>query len=82
MYERIEYTMEQHEGMPAIKGKGVLVEHIIDMLADGVTFSNIVDTYPGLDHDDCREALDFTLEKAINICNTQLEGIISPLAVE
>lgn len=57
LMERI--TMEQEKGKPCIKGKKVLVEEILEMLASGRTIEDILKQYPDLEKDDIKAALIF-----------------------
>ncbi len=79
MYDRIKFTIEQHGGMPIIKDKEVQVEHIIDLLAEGNGFEKIKKTYPGLDDIDCKQALTYSLEQAVDICENELAEVLEPI---
>jgi uncharacterized protein (DUF433 family) len=49
-------------GVPCIRGLRIPVATVVDMVADGMTFEEIVDDYPDLEAADIREALFFAAE--------------------
>jgi uncharacterized protein (DUF433 family) len=46
-------------GKPVIKGTRLTVEYILNLLAHGATFAEILDEYDGLTHEDIRACLLF-----------------------
>jgi len=55
--ERIEINPEILTGKPIIKGTRISVEHIIDLLAGGWSFEEIVENYPNVTQEDIRACL-------------------------
>ncbi|MDD5089676.1 MAG: DUF433 domain-containing protein [Candidatus Wallbacteria bacterium] len=49
-------------GKPCIKGTRIWVSLILDLLADGMDFSAIIEQYPGLTTDDIRAAIAYGAE--------------------
>lgn len=56
-FERITVRDDQMGGVPCIRGLRVPVATVIAMLADGMSFAEILDAYPDLENEDIREAL-------------------------
>ena len=59
MYERITVDANQMGGVPCIRGLRIPVATVIGMVADGMTFAEILEAYPDLVEDDLRESLRF-----------------------
>jgi uncharacterized protein (DUF433 family) len=55
--DRIAYDSAVLSGKPLIKGTRLAVEFIIDLLAQGWTQADILESYPGLSHEDIRACL-------------------------
>ncbi len=55
--ERITLNAEVLGGKPVVRGTRLAVEFIIDLLAQGWTFDDILQNYPGLEPDDIRACL-------------------------
>jgi uncharacterized protein (DUF433 family) len=49
-------------GKPVVRGTRLAVEFIIDLLAQGWTEQQILDSYPGLVHDDIAACLKYASE--------------------
>jgi uncharacterized protein (DUF433 family) len=62
--------------MPAIRNTKIMVEHIVDMVAEGVTFEQITETYPALVIEDCKQAIMYSLEKAAAVCDEIFDEVI------
>jgi len=62
MFERITIDSKQMEGVPCIRGLRIPVATVVGMVADGMTFAELLDAYPDLRTDDIREALQFAAE--------------------
>jgi uncharacterized protein (DUF433 family) len=52
LLERISVNPEICFGKPCVKGHRLWVSLILDMIASGMTFDEILDNYPGLTRDD------------------------------
>jgi uncharacterized protein (DUF433 family) len=61
-FTRITVTPDQMGGVPCIRGLRIPVATVVDMIADGMTESEILDAYPDLEKEDIREALHFAAE--------------------
>jgi uncharacterized protein (DUF433 family) len=61
-FTRITVEPEKMGGVPCIRGLRIPVATVVDMVADGMTFEEIVDDYPDLEAADIREALFFAAE--------------------
>jgi uncharacterized protein (DUF433 family) len=61
-FERITVRPDQMGGVPCIRGLRIPVSTVVDMVADGMTTKEILDSYPDLREDDIREALRFAAE--------------------
>jgi uncharacterized protein (DUF433 family) len=59
MYERITVNAQQMGGVPCIRGLRIPVATVIGMVADGMTFAEILEAYPDLVEEDLRESLRF-----------------------
>ena len=54
LLERIALDPKVMVGKPVIKGTRLTVEYILNLLAHGATFADILDEYDGLTHEDIR----------------------------
>jgi uncharacterized protein (DUF433 family) len=59
MNERIEINPKIMAGKPVIKGTRIPVYLILDLLAEGKTFDDIIDAYPDLQKEDIEAALHY-----------------------
>ena len=59
---RISINPEICFGKPCIKGTRIWVSMILDMLADGMTFKDILEEYPSLKEDDIKAAIAYGSE--------------------
>ncbi len=57
--ERIVINREILVGKPTVKGTRLAVEFIIDLLAEGWTFTEILKNYPGLTTEDIQACLSY-----------------------
>jgi uncharacterized protein (DUF433 family) len=57
--ERIVVDPDVLVGKPIIKGTRLAVEFIVDLLAQGWTEAQILDSYPGITHEDVLACLDY-----------------------
>ncbi len=61
-FSRITIDPRQMGGVPCIRGLRIPVATVVDMVADGLDASRIVQAYPDLEVDDIHEALRFAAE--------------------
>ena len=61
-YERITSDPNKMGGVPCIRGLRIPVATVVDMIADGMSESEILAAYPDLEVNDLREALRFAAE--------------------
>jgi len=57
MFERISVDPNICHGKACIKGTRVMVSTLVDSVATGISFEEIVKSYPSITEDDVREAL-------------------------
>lgn len=73
LLERIEINPQVMLGKPVIKGTRLPVEIILEKLANGYSYEDIIEDYPFLTKDDIRAALLY----AANILSFEEEYILS-----
>ena len=56
-FDRITFDPEMMGGRACIRGMRITVALILNLVADGMTASDIVDAYPSLELEDVHEAL-------------------------
>lgn len=61
-FPRITVRAEQMGGMPCIRGMRLPVATVVAMVADGMSFDEILAAYPDLEAEDIREALRFAAD--------------------
>jgi len=61
-FTRISISADQMGGVPCIRGLRIPVATVVDMVADGVPASEILEVYPDLEPDDVTEALRYAAE--------------------
>ena len=61
-FTRITVDPNQMGGVPCIRGLRIPVATIVIMVADGMTWEEILQAYPDLEVDDIREALLYAAE--------------------
>ncbi len=66
LLKRITMNPEVMVGKPVIRGTRLTVQHIVGLLASGMTENEIVSEYEGLTHDDIRACLLFATEALEN----------------
>ncbi len=59
LFERIIHNPEICHGKPCIKGTRILVSVILDELAAGNSFENIMEQYPALSREDIVAAIEY-----------------------
>ena len=57
--DRIRSNPQTFHGKPTVRDTRVAVEHVLGMLADGATTSDILENYPFLDEDDVRACISY-----------------------
>ena len=62
--ERITYNPNQCGGRPCIRGMRIRVKDILDMLGQGASEAEILESYPHLTHEDIRACLGYGAEMA------------------
>ena len=61
-FTRITIDPRQMGGVPCIRHLRIPVATVVDMVADGISESEILTAYPDLDAEDIREALRYAAE--------------------
>lgn len=61
-YARVTVRPDQLGGLPCIRGPRIPVAAIVEMVADGMTDTEIIAAYPDLETDDVREAVRYAAE--------------------
>jgi uncharacterized protein (DUF433 family) len=61
-YTRITVNPNQMGGVPCLRGLRIPVAAVVDMVADGMSFDEILKAYPDLQREDIREALRYAAE--------------------
>jgi uncharacterized protein (DUF433 family) len=65
--EHINFDSEVCHGKACIKGTRILVSVILENLADGISFDEILEEYPSLKKEDIIAALDYAAKLALEI---------------
>ena len=58
-YGRITINYEQMDGLPCIRALRIPVATVVDLVASGMSFDEILESYPDLEIEDIFEALKF-----------------------
>ena len=61
-FSRITVNPAQLSGVPCVRGLRIPVATVISMVADGMTSAEILASYPDLEAEDIREALQYAAE--------------------
>jgi len=61
-FTRITLDPQQMGGMPCIRGMRIPVATVVGMVADGMDVEEILHTFPDLEADDIRQALQYAAE--------------------
>jgi uncharacterized protein (DUF433 family) len=61
-FTRITIRPDQMGGVPCIRGLRIPVATVVGMVADGMSESEIVSVYPGMEAEDVREAIRYAAE--------------------
>jgi len=64
MIDRITFNPEQCGGRPCIRGTRIRVKDVLEMLAAGVSESEILADFPDLEPEDIRACLAFAAEES------------------
>jgi len=59
MFERVVVDPQVCGGKPCVRGTRIMVKNILGLVAGGYDLDRILKTYPELDAEDIREALDY-----------------------
>jgi len=62
IFTRITVDPNKMGGVPCIRGLRIPVATIVDMVADGMTYAEILEAFPDLVAEDIREALRYAAE--------------------
>ena len=62
VFTRITVNPNQMGGVPCIRGLRIPVATVVDMVAEGMTETEILKAYPDLERQDIREALRYAAE--------------------
>jgi uncharacterized protein (DUF433 family) len=58
-FKRITVDVKQLDGLPCIRGLRIPVATVVDMIASGMTDTEILEAFPDLEQEDIREALQY-----------------------
>jgi uncharacterized protein (DUF433 family) len=61
-YKRITIRPDQMGGVPCIRGLRIPVATVVGMVADGMSFREILESFPDLEYEDVSESLQFAAE--------------------
>jgi uncharacterized protein (DUF433 family) len=61
-FDRITTDSDQMGGLPCIRGLRIPVATVIDMVADGMAATEIIDAFPDLQPEDIEQALHYAAE--------------------
>lgn len=62
MIERISVNPQIHFGKPCVAGTRIRVEHVLELLAEGLSFDQIInDYYPELSRDDIHACIRYAI---------------------
>jgi len=61
-YTRITVNINQMGGVPCIRGLRIPVATVVGMVAEGMSEAEILHSYPDLEREDIREALQYAAE--------------------
>jgi uncharacterized protein (DUF433 family) len=64
--DRLVFDFNVSESSPVVKGTWVTVSHVVSLIVDGWTWSDILRTHPELTEDDIRTCLAYTIEQDNN----------------
>lgn len=59
MFERIAVEPQVCSGKPCIRGTRIMIKNILGLVAGGYDLEKILKTYPELEEEDIRQALDY-----------------------
>jgi uncharacterized protein (DUF433 family) len=62
MFDRITVNPNQMGGVPCIRGLRIPVATVVSMVAEGMTFDEILENYPDLEIQDIHQALAFAVK--------------------
>jgi uncharacterized protein (DUF433 family) len=62
MIARITIDPNVCHGKPTVRGSRLLVTTILELLADGATWAELIEEYPSLEPDDIRACLEYAVQ--------------------
>ncbi len=65
VFDRITINPQQMTGVPCIRGMRIPVATVVHMVADSMSFDEILSYYPMLEREDLRQALHYAAEALI-----------------
>ena len=61
--QRITFNPDQCGGRPCIRGMRIRVTDVLDLLANGLSFKEIIEELPDLEHDDSVASIQFATRR-------------------
>ena len=61
-FNRISIDPNQMGGVPCLRGLRIPVASVVGMIADGMEFKEILESFPDLEYDDIAESLKYAAE--------------------
>ena len=61
--QRITFNPDQCGGRPCIRGMRIRVTDVLDLLANGLSFKEIIEELPDLEHDDIVASIQFATRR-------------------
>ena len=63
MSNRISVNPQIHFGKPCVAGSRILVQHVLELVREGIPFSEVInDYYPDLTQDDIRACVQYAID--------------------
>lgn len=62
VWTRITVNTDQMGGAPCVRGMRIPVASVVQMIAEGMSFDEVIEAYPDLEASDIRESLEFAAE--------------------
>jgi uncharacterized protein (DUF433 family) len=64
-FDRITIDSEQMAGVPCIRGRRIPVATVVGLIAEGLTFDEVIAEHPDLEREDIAEALRFAAQSVL-----------------
>ena len=58
-FDRITHNPDVHAGKPCVRGSRITVTHVLSLVANGMTFQQIIEEYVDLEIEDVRQAVQY-----------------------